>query len=273
VNGPRRILLPSVQSLFLDLRFDGQSLATATGIVIECARGPALVTNRHNVTGRHPETDKVISDTGGIPNEVVIHHNANVGLGRWVERTEPLILEGRSLWFEHPLYGSGADVVALPLTNLADVKCYPYSPQIQSSEILVMPADSVSVVGFPFGLRSGGSMAIWATGFVATEPEVDYQDKPIFLVDCRARKGQSGSAVIAHRNGGMVAMTNGDSAAFDVPTTRFLGVYSGRINEESDLGIVWKASMVRELISAIPPSPPKLVLSTLDSSFTFSRGF
>jgi hypothetical protein len=213
VNGPQRILLPSVQSLFLDFRFDGQSLATATGFLVECARGPALITNRHNVTGRHPETDKVISDTGGIPNEVVIHHNATSGLGRWVERTEPLLIDGHSLWFEHPKYGPSADVVALPLTNLAEVKCYPYLLQVQSSEILVMPADSIS----------------------------------------------------------MVAMTDGGSAAFNGPITRFLGVYSGRINNESDLGIVWKATMLRELVSAIPPAPPKSVLSTLGDSFIVSR--
>jgi hypothetical protein len=28
----------------------------------------------------------------------------------------------------------------------------------------------------------------------------------------------------------------------------FVGVYSGRINEESDLGFVWKASVVREIV-------------------------
>ncbi len=171
MNGPQQILLPSVQSLFLDFRFDGHFLATATGFLVECARGPALITNRHNVTGRRPETDKVISDTGGIPNEVIIHHNATSGLGRWVERIEPLVIDDHPLWFEHPKYGPGADVVALPLTNLVNVKCYPYSLQVKRSEILVMPADSISIVGFPFGLRSGGSMAIWATGFVATEPE------------------------------------------------------------------------------------------------------
>lgn len=58
---------------------------------------------------------------------------------------------------------------------------------------------------FPFGLAGGGSLAIWATGLMATEPEIDYNNQPTFLIDCRARPGQSVSAVIAHRNGGMVA--------------------------------------------------------------------
>lgn len=46
-------------------------------------------------------------------------------------------------------------------------------------------------------------------------------------------------------------MSNGDSSVFSGPTTRFLGIYSGRINAESDLGIVWKASAIAELIADI----------------------
>jgi hypothetical protein len=119
-------------------------------------------------------------------------------------------------------------------------------------EIRVAPSDYVSVVGFPFGLTGGGCLAIWATGFLATELDVDQFGMPIVLVDCRARQGQSGSAVIAHRNGGMVAMKNGDTSAFSGPVTKFIGIYSGRINTESDLGIVWKASAIKELLDAIP---------------------
>lgn len=104
---------------------------------------------------------------------------------------------------------------------------------------------------FPFGLDGGGLLAIWATGFMATDPEVDYNNQPTFLIDCRARPGQSGSAVIAHRNGGMVALEGGGTAAFSGPVTRFLGIYSGRINEQSDLGIVWKASSIKELLDSI----------------------
>jgi hypothetical protein len=109
----------------------------------------------------------------------------------------------------------------------------------------------MSPVDFPFGLAGGGSLAIWATGFMATEPEIDYNKQPRFLIDCRARPGQSGSAAIAHRNGGMVALEGGGTAAFSGAVTRFLGIYSGRINEQSDLGIVWKASSIKELVDSI----------------------
>lgn len=46
-------------------------------------------------------------------------------------------------------------------------------------------------------------------------------------------------------------MADGSSAFFNGPVTRFLGVYSGRINPESDIGIVWKATALAQLVSAI----------------------
>jgi len=86
---------------------------------------------------------------------------------------------------------------------------------------------------------------------MASEPDINFGNLPVFLIDCRSRQGQSGSAVIAYRRGGMVAMANGGSAAFGGPVYKFLGIYSGRINQESDLGIVWKASAIKELIDNV----------------------
>jgi hypothetical protein len=83
----------------------------------------------------------------------------------------------------------------------------------------------VSVIGFPFGITAGGGLAIWATGFVASEPDLDYGKLPVFLIDCRSREGQSGSPVIAYRGGGMVAL-QGSSSIFDRPVYRLLGIYT-----------------------------------------------
>ncbi len=242
---------PSVQSLFLQLQFDGQVLASGSGFVAESALGPVLITNLHNVTGRHPITGQILSSTGGIPNKVLILHNRQNHLGQWVPRTEALLEGGEPRWIEHPQLGSDADFVALPLTELNDAELYPDTLGEGDPLIMVRPADTVSVVGFPFGMRTGGSLAIWATGFVATEPDLDHDGRPIFLIDCRARQGQSGSAVIAHRSGGMVTLEDGSSALFGRSVTRFLGIYSGRISPESDLGIVWKAHAVRELVASL----------------------
>lgn len=100
-------------------------------------------------------------------------------------------------------------------------------------------------------MTAGGVFGVWATGFFASESEVDFNNLPIILIDCRSRQGQSGSPVIAYRSGGMVAMADGGSAAFGGPVWRFIGIYSGRINAESDLGIVWKASAIAQLVSSL----------------------
>jgi hypothetical protein len=244
------IAQPSVQSLLIEMRHCGQALATGTGFVAQAPRGPVLVTNWHNLAGRNPDSGQPLSTTGAVPDELVIVHNRAGHLGEWIPRTEPLFRNGRILWFEHPLHGQRVDIVALPLTALGDVELYPYDIA-GGPPIVVGPADSVSVIGFPFGLQAGGSLAVWATGFVASEPEIDFNGLPLMLVDCRSRPGQSGSAVIAYRSGGAVPTVGGGTALYGAPVWRFLGVYSGRINEQSDLGLVWKATAVGELLASV----------------------
>jgi Trypsin-like peptidase domain len=233
------------------MRFNGQPLSTGTAFLVESANGPHLITNRHNVTGRNQETGAPLSKTGGTPNELVVVHNRLNQLGQWVIKVESLFEDDQPRWREHPTLGAKADFVALPLKDLADVQLYPYDPANPGPDILVGPADAVSVIGFPFGIAAGGAFAVWATGFLASEPVVNFNHLPIQLIDCRSRQGQSGSPVLAYRSGGMIAMSDGGSAAYNGPVSKFIGIYSGRINSESDIGIVWKADAIAELIAVL----------------------
>lgn len=243
---------PSVKSLFIEMQFNGQPLATGTAFVVNGKTRPLLITNRHNVTGRNPQTNEPLSTSAGIPNQIVIIHNRKGRLGEWITRLEPILDDdGNPLWFEHPILKNNADFVALPLTSLDDVEIAPYDVVTTGPNFNVGPADILSVVGFPFGLQAGGSLAVWATGFMASEPDVDFNNLPVFLIDCRSRQGQSGSAVIAHRAEGTAMMIDGKLGSFMNPVYKFLGIYSGRINSESDLGIVWKASAIKELVQSI----------------------
>lgn len=243
----------SIMSLRLEMRVNDNPLSTGTGFVAFTKSGkPVLLTNRHNVTGRDQNTGKCLSMTAGIPDEIRINHNVFARPGVWVWTSERLTkTDGSPRWLEHPKLGATADFIALPLTDTYCVQTFPYNPRSPGAAISIKVADVVSVIGFPFGLSVGGSTAVWATGFVASEPEIDYNGLPTFLIDCRTRQGQSGSAVVAHRNGGMVAMMDGSTAAFVGPITRFLGIYSGRVNSESDIGLVWKASAVAELLDSV----------------------
>lgn len=247
----QRIAHPSVQSLLIQMLFNGQQLATGTAFLAIAAIGPVLITNRHNVTGRDQNTGKPISATGGLPNQLTILHNKAGQLGQWIGRTEPLFAGDLPRWHEHPTLGAKADFVALPLTELQDVACHPHDVANVGPDIFVGPSDAVSVIGFPFGMTAGGAFGVWATGHLASEPLVNFLDLPIQLIDCRTRQGQSGSPVIAYRSGGMLAMANGNSVAFNGPVYRFIGIYSGRINAESDIGIVWRASAINQLLQSL----------------------
>lgn len=246
-----QIAQPSIQSLLIEMQVSGQGLATGTAFVIQAGSGAFLVTNRHNVTGRHQETDAPLSPTGGVPSHLVVVHNRKGHLGQWVLKTESLYSGTSPRWREHPILGAKADFVALQLTDLADVELYPYDPGNPGPNIFVGPADSVSVIGFPFGVAAGGAFGVWATGFLASEPDVDFNNLPIQLIDCRSREGQSGSPAVAYRSGGSVPMVGGGSSIYGSAVWRFIGIYSGRINKESDLGIVWKSSAIHQLVGTL----------------------
>jgi hypothetical protein len=246
------ITKPSVQSLLLQMHFNGQPLSTGTGFVVNTpTKGPHLLTNRHNVTGRHQDTGQPLSKTLGVPSHISVLHNKKGALGSWLARDEPLYVGTAPRWVEHPVLGAKADFVALKLTELTDVDLYPYEITSSEPKIRVGPADPVSVIGFPFGMTAGGAFGVWATGFLASEPVVDFNGLPIQLVDCRTRQGQSGSPVLAYRAGGAVATEDGGTSIFSGPVQRFIGIYSGRINAESDLGMVWKVSALAELVAIL----------------------
>lgn len=246
---------PSIQSLFIEMKSNKNILATGTAFIVEKKSEYLLITNRHNFTGRHQETGQCLSKSAAVPDEVVIYlqrTDVKEGWTKWIPISEALYNRRKQpLWIEHPRLGSKADFVALKIGKYAHIGYYPYDLTLRQ-DISAGPSEIVSVVGFPFQIRAGGCLAVWATGFMASEPEVDYNGLPIFLIDCRSREGQSGSPVIAFRKAGaVVAMQSGGPKVFDGPVCRFLGVYSGRVHKESDIGIVWKTAAIKELIDCI----------------------
>lgn len=237
----------SVMSLMIEPRIKGKAIASGTGFIVGSRRGPLLLTNRHVLTAHAPEPDgRSLLPSGEFPDEITIIHNYKDQLGRWIPKVERLYDNGRARWIEHPTLKGKADVAALPLTDLVDVDVHPYNLG-NPSDIIIGPADVVSVIGFPFGLSARG-FGVWATGFVASEIDVDFGNLPVFLIDCRSRPGQSGSPVIAYRNGGTIHTHTALMAAIPGPAYRFLGIYSGRISAESDLGLVWKSSVITDVI-------------------------
>jgi hypothetical protein len=242
-----RVSQPSFQSLYIEMRAFGRSIACGTAFVVSSKRGKHfLITNRHNVTGRNQDTGRLISETAAVPDEIIVWHNSSEGLGKFRCIPIPILFEDKAQWIEHPVLKEIADVVAIPLMETSEVSFYSYKIE-DAAYAQVAPAQPVSVVGFPFGERTGASFAVWATGFVASEPETDHDGRPVFLIDCRTRQGQSGSPVVRHHSsGGVIEHENGVEVI--TSSTWLLGIYSGRINKDSDLGTVWKAHVISELV-------------------------
>lgn len=229
-----------------------QPIGQATGFIAQLTgMQPFLITNRHVVTGRHEDTGKCLSDTLAIPDALVVTHNSTSGMGTYVEETISLfdaddVDRETPRWIEHPAQ-TKADIVAVPLGDIPERAIFPYDVR-GLTENLIEPSSLVNVVGFPFGERTGG-FAIWSTGFVASEPQLNHRGEPVFLIDCRSRSGQSGSPVITY-TGGHGAFLRPDERNINLGQIHLLGVYSGRISDQSDLGRVWKSWLVAELLAA-----------------------
>ncbi|WP_284986800.1 serine protease [Arthrobacter sp. fls2-241-R2A-172] len=260
----KAVSAPTYRSLLLKLYWlnpdnEYKELSTGTGFLVHHEFQDYLITNRHVLSGRDT-SGKYLSSHGVAPTHVRIMHNSNWKLGEYTELEEPLFDDDdvdqlRPRWLEHPR-GFKVDVVALPLTQDGEdfknqIVRHRYElPDPTAARPYLRPSDTVHIVGFPFGLASHGSFAIWTKGSMASEPELSYGDAPRFLVDARTREGQSGSPVIVHFSANTPPMmfTDNSMRSHIVEHSYLLGVYSGRVNKVSDIGIVWKASIVATIL-------------------------
>ena len=248
---------PTLQSLYIEMCFGETVLASGTAFLVAANRQSecVVITARHNVTGVNPLTGEYLSKNLATPDNVIIYFlKATDPFVEWRTVKLPLFRpDGRPWWVEHPRLTDQADVVALNVKWGTDVRCYPFylEPTDEEPDIFVGPAESVSVIGFPFALSSSGNFPIWTTGFLAQELGHITDEKPTFLIDCRTRQGQSGAAVVAYRPSGYRMIKDGrlSSVVSGNPASKFLGLYSGRVSKESDLGYVWHSAVIADIAS------------------------
>jgi hypothetical protein len=239
----------SVTSLNLKILLNETPIGSATGFVVDKGDKHYLVTNRHVVLACGP--DQAPANIGGwiCANKVAIFQNRLGHLGDWFWVVEDLFDEhGNKLWFEHPTLAGAADLVALPLIHTENVQFYPLNLELRNTDVLVTPGDTVSVVGFPFGLAQSAGLPIWKTGTIASDLDINFNGKPMFLVDTTSRQGMSGSPVYAVRTGGTYRFSGGTQVG---SATKFLGVYSEQ-NVNAELGGVWKAIALWDLYNSLP---------------------
>lgn len=243
----------SMKSIFVSAMFNDQIIANATGFIVNESNYKFLITNRHVVTGRHNITGKCLDGiNAAIPNKLKIwfpYYKDNKYI--WSPIIYDLFDENENKkWLEHPLYNEKVDVVALPLGVHSD-NMFSYN---MNSNYDSYVTEDVFIIGYPYGYDvspNNGKYAIWSKGTIANDPDLDLNiygnQLPAFLIDSKTREGQSGSPVIYYSRHGFVE-ENGGFAVYGSPIIHELGIYSGRINDESDLGYVWKWCVIREIV-------------------------
>jgi len=206
-----------------------------------------LITNWHCATGINPDTNEPVSDNGVIhPEFMDVHLFKKGSLNEWNVKRIPLLDEnGNKKYIEHPR-GQEIDIIAIRIDNYPDVDLYNLWEANIVDNIDVDITDNCSIVGFPKGISTGGKFPIFKTGHVASEFEIDHDNKPMFLIDASTREGMSGSPVYCIRN--KFASVGGALMGGTSSIARFLGVYAGRVGDDIEIGRVFKAHCVEEVI-------------------------
>lgn len=237
----------SVIPLQLESFLGDNSLMFGTGFIINHNTQNYLITNWHVVTCRSTINNQPLLGTGlADPNKLKIWYHQKDKLGVWELFDEQLISDtsGEIKWLEHP-DGPNIDVVALPISNSENVKINPLDLNLSDTDLILSPSESVSIVGFPYGEGSVGKFPIWKTGHIASDIDLNYDSKPLFLIDATTLPGMSGSPVIARRIG-MQRTSTGFNMGGEA--TKFLGIYSGRTRKDSNLGKVWKPEVLDSIL-------------------------
>lgn len=238
----------SYVALHIEAYFNDTPLGSATGFLVVNKNKKYLITNWHVVSGRDPITDAPLDiKTSGIPNKLhVWMQKNNKDLHMWLGIKLSLTRDDKKLWKEHPM-GREVDVVAIPVEEMSLIEYHPLDLSLMNTNLYISPSETASIIGFPFGRPSYGKFPIWKTGHIASDIDFDYEEKPAFLIDATTKPGMSGSPVIARREG-LYRPTKDLTTVGEA--TRFLGIYSGRIHGDSDIGIVWKPEVINEILGS-----------------------
>jgi len=228
-----------------------------------------LITNYHVLTGHSP---KEIETPKGDSIIFYLHKN-NQNPGDIKEIKYPLFTKnGKPIWLcskELPQ----ADIAIIPLVSsiYSDCQVKGISEDWTKGNMKIRPTSTITLIGYPYGYYDKKNwLPVWKTGSIASEPDIDFEGNPLFLVDVSAFPGMSGSPVFA--------IAYGAYETIEGPTTighvqKFLGIYAsneilrekkfleeinyktsqlGFIEDKSlQLAHIWKASLIIKIVKEI----------------------
>lgn len=246
-----------------------------------------LVTNHHVLTGHGPTEDK---EPIGDNITFILHQNRD-NPSEITPITIPLFNDnGEKLWLDYE-NNPKADIAAYPLVFdiYENHEINGFSEDDAKTDMFVRPATNVSVVGYPYSFHDEkNQLPVWKTGTVASEPELDFQGDPCFLVDVSAFPGMSGSPVFAISHG-MHETEDGNVAVGE--GRKFLGIYASQevmkhkkfleelamkddskregiqYEENLQLGYIWKAEVLFKGLENYDPKEVKNKFSNLSLEF------
>ena len=245
---------------------DGRSYV-GTGFIVnyEVSDGPPfLVTNRHVVNGMQLATLFFTERKGDSP---VLGSRVDIGMVLPEEQ-----------WTGHP--DPDVDISVIQIDSrfkyLGDNRGNIYYRAIPTSMFAseenledLNALEEIIFVGYPSGLfDSRNLLPITRRGITATHPNVDYEGRPVFLIDASVFRGSSGSPVFLYKPGlsldgtklslthasmflGVLANTAMAKDKSYVETEVKRGDQIVRFDQMLDIGVVFKARKVEEAIEEV----------------------
>lgn len=265
----RTVEPPSLMTTPVLLMNGGQEVSLGTGFFFGSTTADGavdtvfLVTNYHVVTGHVPGAPGAAA---GNHIQFFIHEDQN-DLTRIRPIDLPLYHEnGDPVWITSKL-DPAADVVLIPVPPKAyeGVRLYVFTEAHTRGDIKIRPTSGATLLGYPYGFYDTTNyLPVWKTGHVASEPDVDFDGRPLFLVDVSAFPGMSGSPVLAVANG---VYESEDGVMRTGRVLKLLGIFSampvvlrqdaaetpgatpGMVSGGTSLqlGYVWKASIIADM--------------------------
>lgn len=227
-----------------------------------------LVTNYHVITGHAPMTNR--PPTGDRIRFSLHEDPDDLSKNRIIEL--PLYdSDDRPVWISSEVLPD-ADVVLVPLPPKVyeGVRMFVFTEAHTRGDIKIRPTSGATLLGYPYGFYDTvNRLPVWKTGHVASEPSVDFENKPVFIVDVSAFPGMSGSPVLAVANG---IYESEDGVMRSGRVLKLLGIFSAmpvvrdarvdaatadaadrRPTVSLQLGYVWKAGLVADLARGYRP--------------------
>lgn len=250
----------TLATLYVESYFNETKLSSGTAFLYKYKDTGRyyIITNWHVVSGKNNQTNKCLDKNLSIPNKLKVFFYTKDSFTSWIIGTVNLYDEMECLvdkiWLEHPTYDKNVDVVALPIPDemFNTVANYNITDELEyldyKQDYKPTVGDELFILGYPKGIKAGGYYPIWKSGIIASEPDFNMEELPLFYIDAATREGMSGSAVIVKRPR-PITITNGTKKSnFQ---TSLVGIYSGRIADDSfglQIGRVWKSKVIDEII-------------------------